>query len=98
MPTVTHGIYGGKLTKDNITLEHIKPHSKGGQTTLGNLALSIDENNWKRANNPISQFLDKEMLENYCKQFEGLKLPYFNGSEYIKQITRTVEKLFRQEQ
>lgn len=31
MPSVTHGIYGGILTKDNITLEHIKPHSKGGK-------------------------------------------------------------------
>ena len=96
MPSVTHGIYGGKLTKDNITLEHLKPHSKGGRTSLNNLALSVGENNWKRSNAPIGEFLNKETFEAYCEQFKGIKLPYFNGDNYIKEITKTVERLIKQ--
>lgn len=96
MPSVTCGIYGGKLTKDNVTLEHIKPHSKGGKTSLNNLALSVCENNWKRGNQPISNFLTKENFDAYCEQFKGIKLPYFNGDNYIKEITKNVERLLKQ--
>lgn len=92
LPSVTHGLYGGKLTKDTVTLEHILPHSKGGKTKLNNLALSKNINNWSRGNKPLSEFLNKETFKQYCEQFKGVKLPLFNGEEYIKQITRTVEK------
>ena len=37
MPTVKYGIYGGKLKPYNVTLEHIIPYSKGGETTIDNL-------------------------------------------------------------
>lgn len=95
LPTVTHGIYGGELTKDNVTLEHLKPHSKKGRTVLGNLALSKNINNWKRGNKPISDFLNKDAFEAYCEQFKGLKLPFFNGDNYIKEITKTIERLLK---
>lgn len=96
MPSVIHGFYGGKLTKDNITLEHIKPHSKGGRTALNNLALSVNIKNWSRGNSKLSNFFNIETFKEYCKQFEGIKLPDFNGDEYIKAITKTVERLLRQ--
>lgn len=96
MPSVTHGIYGSELTKDNITLEHLIPHSKGGKTTIGNLALSKNINNWVRSNQPISKFLDKDTFEAYCEQFKGVKLPLFDGDNYIKLITKTVERLFKE--
>lgn len=98
MPSVTHGIYGSELTKDNITLEHLKPHSKGGRTTMSNLALSKNINNWIRGNKPLSEFLDKDIFEAYCEQFKGLKLPFFNGDNYIKEITKTIERLLKQGQ
>lgn len=97
MPTVTHGIYGSELTKDNVTLEHLKPHSKGGKTELKNLALSKNANNWSRSNKPIGEFLTKEAFEQYCEQFKGIKLPFFNGDDYIKQITKTITKLLKEE-
>lgn len=97
MPSVKYGIYGGELTKENITLEHLKPHSKGGKTNINNLALSKNVNNWTRSNKPISQFLNKETFEAYCEQFKGLKLPFFNGDNYVKEITKTIERLMRQE-
>ena len=96
MPTVTKGIYGGELTKDNITLEHLKPCSKGGTTKLSNLALSKNTNNWIRSNKPIQGFLTKDMFDSYCEQFKGIKLPNFNGDEYIRQISKTLERLTRQ--
>ena len=92
LPTVTKGLYGGTLTKDTVTLEHIIPHSKGGKTVLTNLALSKDVNNWKRGNNPIEEFLKPEMLEQYLEQFKGIKLPKFNGDEYARRIIHTVRK------
>lgn len=98
MPTVTRGIYGGELTQDTVTLEHLLPHSEKGKTTLSNLALAVGENNWKRGNKPINQFLTKEMLEQYCEQFKGIKLPFFNGDNYVEQITKTIERLFKQGQ
>lgn len=96
MPSVTHGIYGGILTKDNITLEHIKPHSKGGKTELKNLALAVDVNNFNRSAKPLNQYLTKEMFEQYIEQFKNIFLPDFNGKEYVENLTKTVERLLKQ--
>lgn len=90
--TVTRGLYGGELSFDTVTLEHLVPHSKKGRTVLSNLALAVDENNWKRGNKPLRDFLTKEMFDEYCEQFRGIRLPFFNGDEYIKMITKTVKK------
>ena len=95
LPNVTHGIYGGELTKDTVTLEHIKPVSKGGRTVLGNLALSKNTNNWKRSNKPLSEFFNRETFEAYCEKFKGVKLPFFNGDNYIKELTKNVERLLK---
>ena len=95
LPSVTHGIYGGELTKDTVTLEHIKPVSKGGRTVLGNLALSKNTNNWKRSNKPLSEFFNRETFEAYCEKFKGVKLPFFNGDNYIKELTKNVERLLK---
>ena len=37
-----------KLTPKNITIEHVLPISKGGKTTLSNIALATYSNNIKR--------------------------------------------------
>lgn len=96
LPNVQKGFYGGELTKDNVTLEHLLPHSKGGKTSLNNLALSENIKNWQRSNKPLAEFFNKEAFEQYCEQFKEIKLPYFNGDEYIKQITNTIERLLKQ--
>ena len=44
---INKGFYGGTLTKENVTLEHLVPYSKGGKTTLDNLVLATKENNIK---------------------------------------------------
>lgn len=96
MPTVQRGLYGGKLTSKNITLEHILPHSKGGKTELANLALAVDVNNFKRSSKPLSNCLTRDMFETYCKQFEDIKLPTFDGKKYIINLSKTVDRLLKQ--
>lgn len=98
MPTVKKGLYGGELTKNNVTLEHILPHSQGGRTKLNNLALTVDKNNFQRGCAPIDKFLTKEMFEQYIEQFKDIKLPDFDGNRYIRDITKTIESLINQKQ
>ena len=96
LPKVTKGFYGGELTKDTVTLEHIKPVSKGGRTVLSNLAIAKNTKNWARGNKPLADFFNKEAFEEYCEYFKDVKLPFFNGNNYIKQLKKTVEKVIKE--
>lgn len=93
MPSVTKGFYGDKLTQDNLSLEHLKAHSKGGRTCLSNLVLASKQKNQARGNNNIKQFFDKEKAIEYLNQFIDLKLKDFNGNSYIKGIVKTLRNL-----
>ena len=97
MPSVTKGIYGGKLTKKNVTLEHIIPHSRGGKTEIANLALAVDVNNFHRSNRPLKDYFDPIEFQEYLKQFEGINLPNFNGRIYIDRLTKVVKRVLRNE-
>ena len=90
LPTVKYGIYGGVLTPNNVSLEHIKPISKGGKTKLYNLALATKTNNHTRGNMPIQRFLDSEKFIAYVEQFKDVDLPNFNGKEYIGGLIKTI--------
>lgn len=96
MPQVEYGVYGGKLTKKNVTLEHLQPHSKGGKTNLNNLALAVNVNNWERSSKPFSQYHDEEAFRNYCDQFKDVHFDDFDGLEYIEGITKTAERLLKE--
>lgn len=93
MPSVTKGIYGGELTKDNVTLEHILPLSKGGTNDLSNLALAVGENNWARGDEPLIKVLNPEDYENYIRQFKNVSLPDINGKKYVENLNLTVERV-----
>ncbi len=82
MPTVTKGLYGDDLTQENVSLEHIKPHSLSGSTDLYNLALASRKKNLKRKNRPLYEVLNFEQARKYLSQFEGIDLPDFNGNAY----------------
>ena len=75
---------------------HLLPHSKGGKTELRNLALAINVNNFQRSNKPLSGYLTRDMFETYCKQFEEIKLPTFDGKRYIRELAKTVDRLLKQ--
>lgn len=86
LPQVKKGLYGGELTNENITNEHIVPKSKGGANNDSNMALATEENNNARGNEPIDKFVTEEDAEQYAEQFRGIKLHDFDGDSYIKKF------------
>ncbi len=95
MPEVKYDIYGNKLTKKNVTLEHLCPKSQGGKSDLHNFALCQDTFNWSRSSKPFKNYFNPEAFEQYCKQFDGVKFPGFDGKKYVEAITKTVERLLK---
>lgn len=97
LPSVKVGLYGGRLSKQTVSLEHIKPASKGGSTALKNMALATKDNNRLRGNRDINNYLTKAMLYNYLIQFKDLIVKYkgkiFNGNNYITDIVSTLKKV-----
>lgn len=90
MPTVKHGIYGGLLTPQNISLEHINCRCYNGKTELSNLALATRQLNELRGNKPLRFFLTGDKFIEYIKQFENVNLPNFNGKEYTQGLIKTI--------
>lgn len=93
MPNVIYGFYGDKLTNKNVTLEHLKPHSKGGKSCLSNFVLASKRNNSNRGNEDIRKFAVKENIITYLSQFIDIKLPNFDGNKYIQNILQTLKNL-----
>ena len=91
------GIYGNRITKDNVSLEHIQPVSKNGKTILSNLVLADRKANYERGNKDIAQFVTIGMIRQYLKQFKNIKCKGFNGNEYIKLIRNTFNKMIEKE-
>lgn len=90
---INYGFYGGVLTPNNVSLEHLRPFSKGGKTTLDNLVLATKENNSARSNLPLKDFINIDMVRKYLAQFSGIKRSGFCGDSYIKKIKNTLLKM-----
>lgn len=93
MPSVKYGLYGEPINPDNVSLEHLKPHSWGGKTEYGNLALADRNANSARGSKPLADVLSWEMLEKYLKQFNFRIRDVFNGYEYQEKVRTTCEHL-----
>ena len=93
MPSVTKGIYGYDIDNVSVSLEHLKPHSFGGRSTLSNFALANMRANSKRGNKPLPYFLNNEMLEEYLAQFNFEIKGRFNGFRYQEMIRKTCKDL-----
>ena len=87
---VKYGFYGGELTRDTLSLEHIQCVSKQGKTELNNLALATKQLNELRGNKPLKFFLQEDKFIQYIKQFENIKLKGFDGKKYIEELIKTV--------
>ena len=93
MPFVTRGIYGELINPSNVSLEHLRPHSKGGGTTLFNLALAERHKNSARGSHSLAEFLSWEMLEKYLEQFNFRIRGLFDGFNYQKGVRDTCIEL-----
>ena len=83
---VKYGFYGDILTQKNVSLEHLKPYSKGGKTALSNLVLASKQKNQARGNSDIRNFANKETIIKYLSQFIDIKIKDFDGNKYINGI------------
>lgn len=92
LPQVKKGLYGGELTNENVTNEHIVPKSKGGANNDSNMALATEANNNARGNEPIDKFVTQEQAEEYANQFKGIKRPDFDGDSYIKKFWKAFKE------
>lgn len=96
LPTVVKGFYGDVLTKENVSLEHLLPHSKGGKTRLNNLVLASKKMNNARGNESLVEHFDLTTMMEYLAQFKDVKAEGFNGNRYIKDILETVNRLIKE--
>ena len=92
LPTVQVDVAGNKLTKKNVTLDHVIPKSKGGKSYTGNYMLATRKFNWTRGNDPLLKWATPEGLIKYLNQFIGVRVKGFIGNEYITEILKTLEK------
>lgn len=98
LPTVKYGFYGDLLTPENVSAEHLIPHSKPhSTTTTDNLVLSSMANNIKRGNRPLCWYFSEENFAQYKDQFSGIKLPNFDGDAYNAMIEKKVRAILKEE-
>ena len=93
LPTVKYGFYGDVLTIKNVSIEHLKPVSKGGKTELKNLVLASKEKNNIRGNDDLSLYVQKDNVDTYLGQFKGIKVRGFDGNKYIELVLRQLKNL-----
>jgi hypothetical protein len=92
-PKVEYGFYGDKLTKDTVTLEHLKPKSQGGKTELSNLVLVSANKNQERGVRPLEEMFNWDNAGRYFQEFKDVKVGNFDGNAYIKMIVKTIYEL-----
>lgn len=90
LPSVKYGFYGDVLTQKNLSLEHLKAHSKGGKTNLTNLVLASKAKNNARGNDAIDDYLEVNNLVRYLKQFKDIRIKDFDGNKYIAGVLATL--------
>ena len=94
LPELKHDFYDGSLLqKDTITLEHLLPKSKGGKTTLYNLVLTSYNNNMRRGNKDIRNFINKEAALQYLDEASKIKTKDINGAEYARIIIKKLKSM-----
>lgn len=94
LPQLKHDFYDGSLlSKDTLTLEHILPKSKGGKTTLNNLVLTSYNNNMRRGNRDIRQFINKAAALQYLDEASKIKTKDINGADYARIIINKLKSM-----
>ena len=111
LPWLKYGFYGERLTKKNVSIEHLKPvvrfkeECNGNRekaqrlaTTWENVVLASNRINNFRGCDPLSSVIDYEAMGRYLQQFEGKHIPGFgSGEKYIKGVLDTVNSLIQKD-
>lgn len=92
---VPRGFYGDKLTTKNVSLEHLRPVSKGGKTEFSNLVLASKDFNSQRGNQPLSKYFNPKAFLEYAQAFIKIKTKNFDGKKYVEAISKTIQELIR---
>ena len=93
-PELVHDFYDGSLLNaDTVTLEHVLPHSKGGKTTLTNLVLTSYQNNVRRGNRDIRQYINLEAARQYLEEARKIKTKHINGEYYAESLIKRLKNL-----
>lgn len=94
LPELVHDFYdGSKLDPKTVTLEHLKPHSLGGKTTITNLVLTSYQNNVKRGNKDIRQYINIEAARKYLEEARKINSHGINGNYYADSIINRLKSL-----
>lgn len=89
-----YGLYGERLTKDNVSDEHIICKCFGGQTVETNIALASKEMNNRRGCKPIQDFVTIEMVNKYIERVMQNNLKEYDIEAYCKGILNTFSKIW----
>lgn len=92
LPSVKVDAAGNKLTKKNVTLDHIIPKSKGGKSKTDNYMLATRKFNEARGNEPLSRWVTFEGIMRYLEQFVGVRVGDFRGNKYIESVLKTLDR------
>lgn len=108
LPWLQYGFYGDKLTRKNVSIEHLEPVSvfkkkmgtkaaEKASTVWNNVVLASIQKNQERSNYPLGKYINEEARQKYLDQFRGKIIPgYGRGEKYIKAINETIERLLRE--
>jgi hypothetical protein len=92
LPTVKIDAMGNKLTKKNVTLDHIIPKSKGGKSVTGNYMLAEKKFNNVRGNDPLMEWASMKGIIKYLNQFINVRVGKFIGNDYIADVLKTLDR------
>jgi hypothetical protein len=87
--------YTGKiLKKGQISVEHIKPHSKGGANNLANYLIVGRDINSKRGNQDFREWIKQNPfvvphIQEYLNKYRELKV---DGVDYVQTVKKTLNK------
>jgi endonuclease I len=98
LPEVKYGFYGGKLTNENVSLEHIQARSRGGASSIHNYALATKKTNNARGNIPFKKYIKdnprfNKTIDRYLGQFDDELI--IAGVKYKQKIIETLFRLMK---
>lgn len=90
---VSKDIYGIELTADTVSIEHLKPKSKGGANNIFNEVVADRVMNNQRGSRPLKFFIVKDSAKKYLLDCASVNLPEFDGAKYAAGVRKTLRGL-----